>query len=40
MSFKCLREEVKKGGASVLIGRQKWEEIETDYETGNTGGTS
>jgi hypothetical protein len=32
-----LREEVEKWSASVLIGRQKWEEIETEYETGGLG---
>jgi hypothetical protein len=30
MSFMGLREEVEKGSALVLIGRQKWEEIETE----------
>jgi hypothetical protein len=40
MSFKSLREEVEKGRASVLIGRQKWEKIEREYETGSTVVTS
>jgi len=35
-----LREEVEKGRALVLIGREKWEEIETEYERGSTEVTS
>ena len=40
MSFKGLREEVEKGRASVLIGRQKWEEIRDRVRDGEYWGNA